>query len=403
MHPVIDLPTPGKRGLVERMVFNGIVFNMSWEDPEMDRRAFNLTPDDTVLSITSAGCNPLNFLCQNPARLISIDGNPAQTALMELKLAGIDALNHETFFDIFAVRNPGRITRVYRSQLRRRISAGARAFWDKNLWKAARGIYQFGRMGLFCRMLRGYLRTFFTARQIDEFLDSPTLELQRAWYHKNIAPRFWGKTSQRMVRFRPFLYLAGVHPRQFDLVDGRHDMYAYVKERIEYVLTQVPIRDNYFLSMTISGRFRGGHVPPYLLEENFDALRNNLDRVQVVNGWLGPFLDTQPAGSIDKFNLLDIFDWMTPEQFESTLRSVIHAAAPGATIIYRSGSYRLDPPDSILAQLTPHSDLARELLSGDRSATYGSFYIFSVDGKPNGHGRVGGEQTADARAAVATG
>lgn len=394
MHPVIDLPTLGKRGLMERMVFNGIVFNMSWEDPEMDRRAFNLTPDDTVISITSAGCNPLNFLCQNPAKLISIDGNPAQTALLELKLAGIDALNHETFFDIFAVRNPGRITRVYRSQLRQRISLRARAFWDKNLWKAARGIYQFGRMGLFCRVLRAYLRAFFTPRQIDEFLDSPTLEAQRAWYHKNVAPRFWGKTSQHMVRFRPFLYMAGVHPRQFDLVDGRHDMYAYVKERIEHVLTQVPIRDNYFLSMTVSGRFRGGHVPPYLLEENFDALRRNLDRVQVVNGWLGPFLDTQPAGSINKFNLLDIFDWMTPEQFESTLKSVIHAAAPGATIIYRSGSYRLDPPDSILAHLTPHSDLARELLSGDRSATYGSFYIFSVGGKADGNGRVCAEQTA---------
>lgn len=386
MHPVIDLPTPGKRGLMERMVFNGIVFNMSWEDPEMDRRAFELTSHDTVISITSGGCNPLNFLCQSPARLISIDGNPAQTALMELKLAGIATLKHETFFDIFAVRNPSCITRVYRGRLRPHISPRAREFWDKNLWKAARGIYQFGRMGLFCRVLRGYLRTMFTPRQIDEFLDSPTLAAQQAWYHKNIAPRFWGKTSRRMVRFRPFLYLAGVHPRQFDLIDGRHDIYAYVKERIEYALTQVPIRDNYFLSMTISGRFRGGHVPPYLLEENFETLRKNLDRVQVVNGWLGPFLDTQPAGSINKFNLLDIFDWMTPEQFEGTLQSVIRAAAPGATIIYRSGSYRLDPPASIAQRLTPRSELARELLAGDRSATYGSFYIFSVNGQHNANG-----------------
>ena len=101
---VIDMPQAGKRGFMERMVFRGIVFNMSWEDPEMDRRAFQLTGDDHVVSITSAGCNPLNFLCQSPASVTVVDGNPAQNAVMELKCAAIRALDYETFFDIFAAR-----------------------------------------------------------------------------------------------------------------------------------------------------------------------------------------------------------------------------------------------------------------------------------------------------------
>jgi S-adenosylmethionine-diacylglycerol 3-amino-3-carboxypropyl transferase len=101
---VIDLPTPGRRPFMERFVFRGIVFNMSWEDPEMDRRAFRLTEDDTVVSVTSAGCNPLNVLCQHPRRLICVDGNPAQNAAMELKLAAIASVDHATFFDIVAPR-----------------------------------------------------------------------------------------------------------------------------------------------------------------------------------------------------------------------------------------------------------------------------------------------------------
>ena len=100
--------------------------------------------------------------------------------------------------------------------------------------------------------------------------------------------------------------------------------------------------------------------------------------------------------AIDKFNLLDIFDWMTPQQFEGTLQSVLRAAAPGATIIYRSGSYQLDPPASVAPRLTPRAALARELLAGDRSATYGSFYIFSV----NGHH---GEDARDRSAAMSSG
>ena len=385
MVPVLDMPVAAGRDLLERMVFHGIVFNMSWEDPEMDRRAFSLTPEDTVISISSAGCNPLNFLCQSPKRLISIDGNPAQNAILELKLAAIRTLDHGTFFDIFAARRPSVVTRVYRTHLRPHLSLRAQTFWDENLWMAARGLYNFGRMGLFCRILRRYLALLgIPRRRVDAFFELRSLSEQVEWYRKYAAPRLWGPWSRRFVSFKPFMFLAGVHPEQYRLVDGRHDMYEYVKERVEYALTRVPAYDNYFLSQAVTGRFRGNRVPPYLLEENFETLRQNLDRVLVVNGWLGPYLDTLPPQSINKFNLLDIFDWMTPTGFEATLKSVLRAAVPGATLIYRSGSYTLDPPPSILAHVERHDDLARELFATDRSATYGSFYVLTVKSHPNG-------------------
>ena len=60
------------------------------------------------------------------------------------------------------------------------------------------------------------------------------------------------------------------------------------------------------------------------------------------------------------------------------MHSALRGASPGATIISRSGSYRLDPPASVRRWLEPNSELARELFATDRSATYGSFYIFTV-------------------------
>jgi len=381
---IVELPTPARRDLLERVVFHGIVFNMSWEDPEMDRQALQLTPDDTVLSITSGGCNPLNFLCQSPRQLIAIDGNPAQNALLELKLAAIATLDHATFFDIFAARRPGVVTSVYRRCLRPRLSSRAQQFWDDNLWMVYRGIYQFGKMGLATRLVRFLLpRLGVPPRQADEFFELRSLARQRQYYDRYVADRLWGPLTRGLCKSRWFMYLCGVHPRQFRLVDERHDMYEYVRERIEYALTKVPVYDNYFLSVTCTGRFRGRRVPPYLLEEHFETLRRNLERVRVVYGWLGPYLDALPPGSVNKFNLLDIFDWMTPGMFESTLRSVLRAAAPGARLIYRSGSYQLDPPAAIRPHLTPHAELARRLLARDRSATYGSFYVFSVNGRPS--------------------
>jgi S-adenosylmethionine-diacylglycerol 3-amino-3-carboxypropyl transferase len=383
MVEVLDFPCPGKRALLERLVFHGIVFNMSWEDPEMDRRAFNLTDRDTVISITSAGCNPLNFLCQSPRKLIAIDGNPAQNAVLELKLAAIATLDHGAFFDIFAARRPARASQVYRSHLRPRLSPRAREFWDKNLWMAHRGLYEFGKMGLATRLVRFILPQIGISRtRMDRFFELRSLAEQQAWYERYVRDRLWGPLIQRLCESDWFMYLCGVHPVQLKLIDKRHGIYDFVRERIEYALTKVPIYDNYFLSITVTGRFRDYRVPPYLLPQNFETLRRNLSRVTVVNGWLGPYLDSLPAGSITKFNLLDIFDWMPPAVFEATLKSVLRAAAPGATMIYRSGSYRNEPPASILPHLEPHSELARELLAIDRSATYGSFYIYTIRKSP---------------------
>jgi S-adenosylmethionine-diacylglycerol 3-amino-3-carboxypropyl transferase len=379
MVTVLDMPMGEKRSLLERLVFHGIVFNMTWEDPEMDRRALCVGPEDTVISISSAGCNPLSILCQSPKALICIDGNPAQNAILELKLAAIRTLDHAAFFDIFAARRPRVVSQVYRSHLRPNLSARSQAFWDKNLWMAHRGLYDFGKVGLAIRFVRFVLRRLGISRKhSEEFLELRSLEEQQAFYERQVAPRLWGPVAKRICKSRCFIYLCGVHPRQFKLVDGRHDIYEFIRERIEYVLTKVPVYDNYFLSIAASGRFRGNRVPPYLLEENFATLRQNLDRVTVVNGWLGPYLDMRPPASIDKFNLLDIFDWMTPELFEATLQSVLRVAAPDARLIYRSGSYRLDPPESIRRYLHHHGELSRALLAIDRSATYGSFYVFSI-------------------------
>lgn len=379
---VVEMPITERRGLLEKAIFHGIVFNMSWEDPEMDRQAFRLTSSDSVISITSAGCNPLNFLCENPRRLISIDGNPAQNAVLEMKLACIRELPHETFFDIFAARNPSVVTPLYRRLLRQHLSPRAVQFWDDNLWMLARGLYHFGRMGLACRLIRALLPGLGIRREVmEQFFDLRSLEEQRYWYYRYAHDRLWGPVIHRLCKSRWFMYLCGVHPNQFDLVHDQHGIYEFVKERIEHVLTQVPIYDNYFLHVTVTGKFRGDRVPPYLREENFTTLRRNLERVTVVHGWLGPFLDTQPAGSISRFNLLDIFDWMPPAVLESTWRSILRAASADATMIFRSGPYQMRLPDDIEQFLVSHDTLARELLRSDRSATYGGFYIKTLKAK----------------------
>jgi S-adenosylmethionine-diacylglycerol 3-amino-3-carboxypropyl transferase len=64
----VEIPLKASLTLSDRIdhsVFNAIysrslVYNTCWEDPAVDRIALDLKPDDTLLVITSAGCNVLD-------------------------------------------------------------------------------------------------------------------------------------------------------------------------------------------------------------------------------------------------------------------------------------------------------------------------------------------------------
>ena len=39
-----------------------VIYNISWEDPRVEREELKLSSDDVVLTISSAGCNVLDYL-----------------------------------------------------------------------------------------------------------------------------------------------------------------------------------------------------------------------------------------------------------------------------------------------------------------------------------------------------
>ena len=74
-----------------------LVYNTCWEDPRCDRQALEIKPDHKLLVITSAGCNTLDYLLDQPERVFAIDMNPRQNALLQLKMAAIRNLDYNTF------------------------------------------------------------------------------------------------------------------------------------------------------------------------------------------------------------------------------------------------------------------------------------------------------------------
>jgi len=94
-----------RKGMSERLFtfwFNSFVYNQIWEDPRVDLKALALTPESRMLTISSGGCNVLNYLIHKPEHIQAVDLNRSHLSVLKLKLAAIEHLpSYEDFFLFF--------------------------------------------------------------------------------------------------------------------------------------------------------------------------------------------------------------------------------------------------------------------------------------------------------------
>lgn len=377
MTSVIQLRSESSgRPLLERVIFSDLVFPLCWEDPEVDARAFEVGPLDSVVTLTSAGCNALNLLLQGPAQIFCVDANPAQNALLELKLAAIRELEWETFWEIFSGEVPTRIRAVYEPQLRKHLSPIAAAFWDRRMSLVENNICRAGKFGLFFRVVRAYLKARCVhSRTLQDFFGLTSLSEQREWYTRRLAPRLWSPLGVRVARSQPLLYLAGVHPEQFEKLRGDADVSQVAMRCVEHALTELPVRNNYFWRMLALGRFSTMSHPPYLSAASYPLLRERIDRITVVYGRLEQFLETQDAHGIDRINLRDAPDWMSPPEQATLWQHINRVSTPKSRVLQRTATRGLTiPQQACFREDRPLSD---QLTFADRSATHGRVQLFA--------------------------
>jgi len=75
----------------DQVALSKLVFTHNWEDPGSDQAALKIGSGDHVFAITSGACNVLGFLLYDPEVIYSVDINPAQSRILELKIAAIRA------------------------------------------------------------------------------------------------------------------------------------------------------------------------------------------------------------------------------------------------------------------------------------------------------------------------
>ncbi len=321
-----------------------LIYQSCWEDPQVDRAALNITPHDTVLTITSGGCNALAYALDEPQQIYAVDLNERQNALLELKLAGIQRLDFDRFFEFFGLGYSPVARQVYRDRLRTVLSKPSRRYWDRRIYQfgnARRTFYTRGGIGNGIWLFRWYIDYVARLRPaINRLFESDDVDQQVRIYRAELRDRFWTWPVRRLLNSSLLLRSAGIPSSQ-----QRHsrqtapDVAAHLDRCAEQVLGTIPLRKNYFWQLYVHGSYTRECCPDYLKADNFQRLKDGLvDRISIHTSTVGDFLRSNKA-RISKFALLDHFDWSSrspADEHGRQWQAILDRAEPHARLIWRS-------------------------------------------------------------------
>jgi len=378
--------------LAHDFVFNRIhrsqlIYNTCWEDPAIDRKLMRLNPESRVVMITSAGCNALDYLLDNPGEIHCVDVNPRQNALLHLKMAAIKRLSFEDFFLLFGCGCHAKIEPIF-SAVKYDMPDFARQYWERKLYYFAptrlkKSFYYHGAAGSVAMTIRLILGCRKSLRGlVYDLLDCSTQEEQKAIYGK-LAPEFWTGIVRFLVRSPLTMALLGVPRPQIQLIETSYPggLGAYVQEKIAHVFTEVPMADNYFWRVYLRGEYSARCCPEYLKERNFNLLKHRLDRIFVHIATISGFLENS-TGRYSDFVLLDHQDWLAAHDrpgLEREWRLILERSRDHAGILMRSASEHFDfIPRSAASHLKPDAVTAPKLHNQDRVGTYAGLLYAEV-------------------------
>jgi S-adenosylmethionine-diacylglycerol 3-amino-3-carboxypropyl transferase len=354
--------------------FTRIRYAQCWEDADVLLQALDVQPGDTCLTIASAGDNALALLARSPARVVAVDLNPAQLACLELRVAAYRELEHPELLELLGSRPSTRRETLF-LRCRPLLTPDVRNFWDSLPDEVRGGIGGAGKFERYFALFRNRVLPLVHGRsKIEKLLAGGTLEERRDFYEKQWNSWRWNLMFQIFFS-RTVMGKAGRDPAFFKYVEG--SVATRILQRARYALTELNPAENPYLHWILTGT-HGKALPFALREENFEAIRRNLDRLEWRLMPMEEFLDQEPAQSIDRFNLSDIFEYISPENTRTMLEKITRAGAPGARLAYWNTLAPRSRPDDMSHQIAALENLATNLHGEDKAFFYCRFIVEEI-------------------------
>jgi S-adenosylmethionine:diacylglycerol 3-amino-3-carboxypropyl transferase len=188
----------------------------------------------------------------------------------------------------------------------------------------------------------------------------------------------WPLPATRISRF--ILGRIGRHPATFAYVTQAR-IGAELLNRAERSLTRVALADNFFVEYILTGAYTDLETShPYLRASNFQFLKDHVSRVTLKIRDLRDYLLELPSTAVTKFNLSNIFEYMSEDEFYTTAREFLRTSRGKARIAYWSLFVLRPLPMECASHIYSQPSESVKLLASSRTFFYGGFHVWHVHG-----------------------
>ncbi len=319
-----------KSEIEKRAEFSFIRYAQCWEDADIVLKGLNIEPGDKCLSIAASGDNSLAMLAFDPARVVAIDLNQSQLALLELKAAAFRALEYEEMLQLLGYSPSDERIDLF-VKIEHLLSDDARKYWVTNIDTIDRGVAGSGKFENYFRTFRKLiLPLVHDKRTIDALLAERGPAQRALFYEKSWNTLRW-KMMFKLFFSKPVMGMLGRDPEFFKYAEG--NLPANLMHLTRQALVDQDPSKNPYLHWILKGEF-GDSLPFFLRRDNFEKIRRNIDCLEIRRNSMEQFLESSCDNEFDSFNLSDIFEYMSTQSFVDCLKNLRRVGKPGARLVY---------------------------------------------------------------------
>ncbi|KAI9481189.1 MAG: hypothetical protein EXX96DRAFT_565732 [Benjaminiella poitrasii] len=324
--------------------FRSYIYAFTWEDPRVDLEYLGLSREDVMFVITSAGDNALEYaLKAQPKRIHCIDMNPCQNHLLELKLAGITALEYADFWRLFGEGQHTQFTALLQERLSPHLSSYAYQYWCQHQDRFSRKFYKTGYSGLALSILEWWIRMQGLRKEVNAMLQASTIQEQDDIWKTYIRPAIFSPMIQRILHNPMFMWNAlGVPMNQMNMFLKE----CTTQEYIENTLDPIPSyslfsRDQYFYHLCLQQRYSKTSCPSYLTKDGFEFLKTSgaLNSFRLHTESILNALQSMADNYLTRLVVMDHMDWFDPnacQELEDEIQAMYRVLQSGGQVYWRS-------------------------------------------------------------------
>ena len=353
--------------------FNIIRYAQVWEDAEILLDALEINNNDNVLSIASAGENALSLLIHNPEHVYAIDLNDEQIFCCELKIAAIKNFEYDEAMELIGIKESSRRKELY-ERIKEDLSENAREYFASNMSCILSGIINNGKFEKYLTAFGKRILPLIHSKKTRLKLLEPKSREERIKFYDEI----WDNRRWRLL-FKIFFSRKVMGKMGRDKAFFRYvetDVASNILKRTKYAITELDTSQNSYLHYIIKGKYENV-LPLCYRKDNFEIIKKNIDKISLHSETVENFIQDNDV-KITKYNLSDIFEYMSEEQMTKIVEKIIENSPKGSILAYWNMLSPKRASEFLENKLLYKEEKSKELLGKDKAFFYSAFIVEEI-------------------------